>query len=89
MDYSDFRQRVLEQIKDIYKDDPAHSEPAGPDTSTAILCPSCHKPKVKPTTVLYGRNLPAQFFDQQDLLGESQGVSETFTLKRLAHLLFL
>ena len=78
MDYSEFKQRVQEQIKDIYLEgnvnkeergkkgkekekekntlNPTNlnsNEPVGPDKSTAILCPSCNKPAVKPTTVLY------------------------------------
>ena len=33
-----------------------------PPTSTEIKCPQCSLPTVKPSTVLYGRDLPKQFF---------------------------
>ncbi|GMH84208.1 hypothetical protein TrST_g13488 [Triparma strigata] len=49
---------IKTQIKDIYKTDPS-----APASSTPIKCPSCSKPLVKPSTVLYGRNLPAEFHE--------------------------
>eukprot|EP00658_Telonema_sp_P-2_P066984 TRINITY_DN55946_c0_g1_i1.p1 TRINITY_DN55946_c0_g1~~TRINITY_DN55946_c0_g1_i1.p1 ORF type:complete len:341 (+),score=67.65 TRINITY_DN55946_c0_g1_i1:159-1181(+) len=50
--------QVRSQIKDIYGlDDEA------PPESTPILCPSCAQPGIKPSTVLFGRNLPPAFFE--------------------------
>ncbi len=45
-------------IKDIYGQDPD-----APKESTPILCQSCKKPTVKPSTVLFGSKLPSRFFD--------------------------
>jgi len=61
-----FCDRLREQIKDIYNIDPA-----APPSSSPIPCLSCGKPLVKPATVLYGRNLPAEFFEKKapDLQG--------------------
>mmetsp|Transcript_276 Transcript_276/g.295 ORF Transcript_276/g.295 Transcript_276/m.295 type:complete len:196 (+) Transcript_276:638-1225(+) len=52
---------LITNIKDIYA--PANAENT-PKESRNILClnPSCAKPGVKPTTVLYGRSLPESFF---------------------------
>jgi NAD-dependent SIR2 family protein deacetylase len=48
---------VRRQIRNIY-------EPAeGPPASTPILCAGCGAPAVKPTTVLFGGQLPSAFFD--------------------------
>lgn len=58
METSTFTNLVKTQIKDIYKTDSS-----APKKSTPIKCPSCSKPLVKPSTVLYGRNLPAEFHD--------------------------
>src|SRR5690606_14249143 len=44
-------------IKDIYGVDPE-----APAQSTPIRCPSCGAAAVKPSTVLYGRQLPAEYF---------------------------
>jgi NAD+-dependent protein deacetylase sirtuin 2 len=63
-DHDAFCEQVRTNIKDIYQLDPdAHVE------STPILCKNCHKPLVKPRTVLFGRNLPPEFFlcAEQDL----------------------
>eukprot|EP00656_Telonema_subtile_P031434 TRINITY_DN343_c0_g1_i5.p1 TRINITY_DN343_c0_g1~~TRINITY_DN343_c0_g1_i5.p1 ORF type:complete len:282 (-),score=36.72 TRINITY_DN343_c0_g1_i5:30-875(-) len=49
---------VQTSIKDIYGVDPD-----APAESTPIVCPECNKPGVKPTTVLFGRSLPAAFFE--------------------------
>jgi NAD-dependent SIR2 family protein deacetylase len=57
-----FHDQVVENIKDIYAKDPANSLPT---KSTKIACPSCGKFGVKPATVLYGRDLPAEFFERK------------------------
>lgn len=57
-DYESFCNQVQSKIKDIYKLDPN-----APEESSLIPCPSCGKPLVKPSTVLYGRNLPPEFFE--------------------------
>ena len=57
MDFEDFCDQVRCNIKDIYKVDKS-----APAESTPILCPNCHRALVKPTTVLFGRNLPLEFF---------------------------
>ena len=51
-----FTKLVKKQIKDIYGKDAD-----APKSSTCIICPGCSKPLVKPSTVLYGRKLPAAF----------------------------
>eukprot|EP00520_Triparma_pacifica_P018744 CAMPEP_0118658364 /NCGR_PEP_ID=MMETSP0785-20121206/14527_1 /TAXON_ID=91992 /ORGANISM="Bolidomonas pacifica, Strain CCMP 1866" /LENGTH=324 /DNA_ID=CAMNT_0006551373 /DNA_START=175 /DNA_END=1148 /DNA_ORIENTATION=- len=51
----DFRKKVKENIKDIY------NPSSQPSKSTPIQCLSCGSPHVKPTTVLYGRELPPEF----------------------------
>ena len=57
----EFQLWVRQSIKDIYKmDDSAPAE------STPIPCPSCKKPGLKPDTVLYGRHLPARFFQLRE-----------------------
>jgi NAD-dependent SIR2 family protein deacetylase len=63
-DFDEFCDTVQSNIKDIYKQDES-----APVESTPILCKSCHKPLVKPTTVLFGRSLPQTFFEcvQNDL----------------------
>jgi NAD-dependent SIR2 family protein deacetylase len=55
---ADFRELVRKNIKDIYKQDAE-----APAESTIFNCPSCGKPGLKPSTVLYGRSLPALFFE--------------------------
>eukprot|EP00465_Bigelowiella_longifila_P002957 CAMPEP_0185261722 /NCGR_PEP_ID=MMETSP1359-20130426/10058_1 /TAXON_ID=552665 /ORGANISM="Bigelowiella longifila, Strain CCMP242" /LENGTH=322 /DNA_ID=CAMNT_0027848443 /DNA_START=33 /DNA_END=1001 /DNA_ORIENTATION=- len=60
----ELRKQIKTKIKDIYctdKDAPKESE--------NILCLKCNKPGIKPSTVLYGRNLPEAFFEakEQDL----------------------
>ena len=57
MDFDSFCDLVQTQIKDIYGQDPK-----APATSTPIKCTKCHKPLVKPQTVLFGRSLPPAFF---------------------------
>lgn len=63
MDFGDFCSAVETNIKDIYNPD------SGPKESTPILCENCQKPLVKPTTVLFGRSLPSEFFEctEEDL----------------------
>lgn len=64
---------VRNKIKNIYDD---YEDPSAPRESSNILCTRCHKPGVKPSTVLYGSSLPKAFFravqddfpDQVDLL---------------------
>jgi NAD-dependent deacetylase sirtuin 2 len=58
MDFELFCEEVSRNIKDIYKIDPD-----APETSTPILCRSCDEPLVKPSTVLFGRNLPDEFWN--------------------------
>lgn len=58
-DYDEFCAHVETNIKNIYGDLAA----PGPVNSTNILCNKCHKPAVKPKTVLFGRNLPSEYFD--------------------------
>jgi NAD-dependent deacetylase sirtuin 2 len=64
VDYGDFCDAVSSSIKDIY-----NMDPKAPTHSTHIYCPSCQKALLKPSTVLYGRNLPLEFFQSvaQDL----------------------
>ena len=64
MDFDRFCELVRSNIKDIYKVDAL-----APATSSPIPCPACQKPLVKPTTVLFGRSLPMEFFEklEQDL----------------------
>ena len=64
MDFSEFCQQVRTKIKDVYKVDST-----APKESSPINCPMCQKPLVKPTTVLFGRSLPIEFFEriEQDL----------------------
>ena len=56
MDTSVFTKLVKTRIKDIYGQDSD-----APSSSSPITCPKCSKALVKPSTVLYGRNLPASF----------------------------
>jgi NAD+-dependent protein deacetylase sirtuin 2 len=58
MDFESFCGEVSRNIKDIYKVDPD-----APETSTPVLCRTCEKPLVKPSTVLFGRNLPDEFWN--------------------------
>merc|ERR1711998_772731 len=59
-----FVKMLKENVKDIYGIDTT-----APAESTPIACPKCGHNTVKPTTVLYGRSLPSEFFElkQQDL----------------------
>eukprot|EP00606_Chrysophyceae_sp_TOSAG23-5_P000406 GSChrysophyteH2.ASY1.ANO1.1731.1 assembled CDS len=70
-DLPTFRTAVKEQIKDIYGE-----ESGGPAHSTPILCSKCGKAGVKPSTVLYGRNLPQAFWTAQSQLKEPTSVND-------------
>jgi len=56
-----FIEQVESNIKNIY--DPSD----GPRESSHIYCPVCGRPGVKPSTVLYGRQLPSDFYDSMSL----------------------
>lgn len=60
-DFGEFCEQVETKIKDIYNPPSDESKP--------ILCKSCGMPLVKPSTVLFGRSLPQEFFEraQEDL----------------------
>ena len=58
MDYEEFCTMVRTNIKDIYNVDAA-----APAESKPITCPHCQRPLIKPKTVLFGRSLPSEFFD--------------------------
>ena len=62
MDNDEFCKAVERNIKDIYN----LPDAKGPTESTPILCNNCQKPLVKPTTVLFGRNLPSDFFGRAE-----------------------
>ena len=57
-DVESFSTRVASNIKDIYGD----GDTRAPEESTPVLCLHCKRPTVKPSTVLYGRQLPPRFF---------------------------
>lgn len=38
-------------------------DPEAPKISTNIFCDTCGAPGIKPKTVLYGRNLPDEYFE--------------------------
>lgn len=59
MAFDAFCQKLRCQIKDIY-----HTDATAPQKSMAILCPSCNRPLVKPSTILFGSSLPDEFFDR-------------------------
>lgn len=54
-----FRQEVATKIRNIYDAE----DPIAPKESSNICCLKCGKPQVKPSTVLYGRNLPQKYFE--------------------------
>mmetsp|Transcript_23419 Transcript_23419/g.44079 ORF Transcript_23419/g.44079 Transcript_23419/m.44079 type:complete len:446 (-) Transcript_23419:143-1480(-) len=66
MPFDDFCAEVSRKIKDIYGVDPE-----APEESSEILCPGCHRPLVKPNTVLFGSSLPDEFFDRTDELAQA------------------
>lgn len=51
-----FHEDVRTKIKNIYKE--TGVEDGSPEESSQILCANCHRPGVKPATVMYGRELP-------------------------------
>jgi NAD+-dependent protein deacetylase sirtuin 2 len=64
MNYDEFCTLVRNNIKDIYQQDDN-----APTESKPIVCNHCQQPLVKPKTVLFGRQLPTEFFHsvQNDL----------------------
>ena len=62
MSTSEFVTLLKFNIKDIYKTE--ETDYNAPEKSTPIICPRCNKGLVKPATVLYGRNLPQEFYDK-------------------------
>lgn len=58
MEFNAFCDAVQTNIKDIYSLDSS-----APKRSKHIPCPHCGEPLVKPSTVLYGGVLPAEFFE--------------------------
>jgi len=57
-DFDTFCEQVRSSIKDIYNiDDQA------PSKSSNIFCDKCQEPTLKPATVLFGGNLPEDFYD--------------------------
>jgi NAD-dependent SIR2 family protein deacetylase len=65
-DYARFVVLVRRHIKDLYGVDPD-----APRESSPVLCEACGAAALKPTTVLFGANLPKEFFARkaQDLPG--------------------
>jgi NAD-dependent deacetylase sirtuin 2 len=61
MELDTFCDEVSKSIKDIYNIDAD-----APKDSSAILCRSCQKPLVKPSTVLFGRSLPEAFWSRSE-----------------------
>lgn len=66
MDFNEFCDEVQTSIKDIYDTDRQ-----APSESSPIICKKCGKAAVKPKTVLFGSNLPSEFFTHahEDLPG--------------------
>ncbi|GBG32048.1 NAD-dependent deacetylase sir2D [Hondaea fermentalgiana] len=56
-----FTSALRSSIRDIYGTDDS-----APKTSTPISCPACGRPGLKPSTVLYGRSLPGDFFEAME-----------------------
>lgn len=61
MELDSFCDEVSTHIKDIYSVDAD-----APKDSSSILCRSCQKPLVKPSTVLFGRSLPEEFWSRSE-----------------------
>jgi NAD-dependent deacetylase sirtuin 2 len=61
MELDAFCDEVSKRIKDIYNVDAD-----APKDSSPILCRSCQKPLVKPSTVLFGRSLPEEFWSRSE-----------------------
>lgn len=62
-DTTQFKTELETKIRNIY--DPADT--SAPKQSQHICCKQCGSPQVKPDTVLFGRNLPASFYDAKDM----------------------
>ena len=60
--FTEFCRQVRNNIKDIYGVDSD-----APATSTPIVCKSCGRATVKPSTVLFGAGLPDEFFTKSEL----------------------
>lgn len=56
--FDKFCEELKSNIKDIYD-----STSDSPKFSTNIVCPSCNKNGIKPSTVMYGTSLPKIFFE--------------------------
>jgi NAD-dependent SIR2 family protein deacetylase len=61
MDGNVFCEQVRTRIKDIY-----HMDRTAPATSSPILCSTCDRALVKPTTVLFGRSLSPDVFARME-----------------------
>ena len=74
-DAASFVEKVRTQIKDIYD---GQGPSGAPEESRPILCEKCGRPTVKPTTVLFGGQLPARFFScmEADLRGSADSAEE-------------
>eukprot|EP01033_Poteriospumella_lacustris_P017216 gene17216-12311_t len=57
-DMAAFQDKVRTQIRNIYD----ANDTEAPRVSTPIECTHCHRPGVKPSTVLFGRELPKAFW---------------------------
>jgi NAD-dependent SIR2 family protein deacetylase len=66
-DYENFLSSSKNKKSKIY----IKKDPSAPTQSSPILCEYCHKTLVKSQTVLFGRNLPSEFFQcmQEDMPG--------------------
>ena len=62
VEFDDFCKDVQHSIKDIYN---IHS--SAPQKSTPIACKNCGRATVKPDTVLFGSNLPEDFFTKSEM----------------------
>jgi len=60
----EFREQIGRNVRDIEQKDTD-----APLESTPIYCKSCCRPGVKSATVLYGGNMPPQFFDRLEVDG--------------------
>ncbi len=62
-DYARFVRCIRENIKDIYGTDPDAPPTSSP---VGLECEKCGKQKLKPTSVLYGAQLPAEFDERSE-----------------------
>lgn len=63
VDFDDFCKDVENNIKDIYD---SSSSKSSPKESKEIKCKRCGNAHVKPKTVLFGSNLPSEFFEKTE-----------------------